>query len=346
MNAWPVDTKIVLASLSHTQEFSFSLAASPAFRFQVRQFSVGDEIVCEPHTFSLENIFETLRCCRSSYRIEADFEADSNEIFIIDGLVPPGQASLHFPGEVYTATGTTTERRRQTSGESTDTDGGASFHAVYVRFEPDKNRPVAATWTAPKEEDNGGHKQLAPIDEKQLTKHGADAITHGSPVGVMAAPTVGASPVSSCSSTSNKTRGSLSPSRALSPTNGISLLGPTLVQREEEYVPMLKAAGRAAMVGFHAQLGGAMRYLTCGPGELTLVADSIPGACSTLWEACVSGSLYRGTGKISTDGGRGHRKTSADTRINSSVVVDRMLELARQTAAAISHCHSRGVSAR
>lgn len=303
--------------------------------------------MCEPSTFNLQSSFEPLR---SSYRIQADLEADSNEVFIVDGLVPPGQASLHFPGEAYTATGTTMERRRQTSGESNDSDGGGIFHAVYVRFEPDKNRPVAAAGKAPKEEEDtsatsNGHKQLAPIDERQLTKQGADAITNSNPVGVMAAPATGASPGSS-STSSNKPRESLSPSRSLSPTNAVSFRGPTHVQREDEYVPMLKAAGRAAMVGFHAELAGAMRHLTWGPGELILVADKIPGACSTLWEACVSGSLYRGTGKISADGARNRPKPSEDKVINSSVVVGRMLKLARQTAAAISHCHNKGVSAR
>lgn len=107
---------------------------------------------------------------------------------------------------------------------------------------------------------------------------------------------------------------------------------------------MLKACGRAAMVGFHAQLAGAMRHLSWGPGELILIADNIPSACSTLWEACVSGNLYRGTRMINANGGR--PKPSEVKAINSSVVVDRMLEVARQMAAAISHCHKRGVSAR
>eukprot|EP00752_Nemacystus_decipiens_P014145 g12578.t2 len=317
---------------------------------EIRRFSIGDE-VCQAPTFTLQNSFEHLRCCRSSYRIETDFEDDSNEIFIVDGLVPPDQASLDFPGEVYATTGVTMERRRRTSGEISDSDVGRTFHAVYIRFEPDKNRPVAATGTVPKEEENNfatlnGHKQLAPIDERQLTKQGADATTNRNPIGVMAAPTTGASAGSTSTSTStssNKPRGSLSPSRPVSPTNAFSLRGQTLVQRDEEYVPMLKAAGRAAMVGFHAQLAGAMRHLTWGSGELILVADSIPSPCFTLWEACASGNLYRGTGNISPDGGRSRPKPSEDKAIDSSVVVNRMLELARQTAEAISHCHKNGV---
>lgn len=305
--------------------------------------------MCEPPTFTLQDMFEPLRCCRSSYRIEADFEADSNEIFTIDGLVPPGQASLYFPGEAYTATGTTMERRRQTSDERGDSDASRSFDAVFVRFEPDKNRPVAAAGTALQEEQNTlvtltGHNQLAPIAERQQAKHRADTIASSSPVGVMAGPLTAASS-SISSSSSNKPRGSLSASRSLSPTNAGARWGPTHIQREEEYVPMLKAAGRAAMVGFHAQLAGALRHLTWSPGELILVADNIPSACSTLWEACVSGGLYRGTGKMSTDGSRGRQTTLEDKKTSSSVVVDRMLELARQTAAAISHCHGRGVSA-
>lgn len=308
--------------------------------------------MCEPPTFNPQNSFEPLRCCRSTYRIQADFEADSNEVFLVDGLVPPGQASLHFPGEAYTATGTRMERHRQTSGESesSGSDCGGMFHAVYIRFEPDKSRSVAAAGKIPQKEENNlatvnGHKHLAPIDERQLTKQGADAITSSSTVGLMAAPAAGASPGSS-RNTSNTSRGALSPSRSLSPTNAVSLRGTTHVQREEEYVPMLKAAGRAAMVGFHAQLAGALRHLTWDSGDLILVADNIPSACSTLWEACVSGSLYRGTGRISADGSRNRRKQSVDKAIDSSVVVDRMLELARQTAGAISHCHNKGVSAR
>ena len=108
---------------------------------------------------------------------------------------------------------------------------------------------------------------------------------------------------------------------------------------------MLKAVGRAAMVGFHAQLAGAMCHLRWGSGELTLVADSIPATCSTLREACVSGSLYRGTGTTSVVGVRGRHSTLEELRVDPSIVVDRILEIARQTAAAISHCHRRGVSA-
>eukprot|EP00903_Cladosiphon_okamuranus_P013903 g12931.t1 len=311
----------------------------------VQRFSVGDEIVWEPTTCT-QNSFEPLRCCRSSYRIEADFEADSNGIFTIDGLVSPGQASLCFPGEAYTATWTTMDRRRQTSGENGDSDASRSFHAVRIRLESGKNRPVASTGVPPKEEENAlatfiGHKQLAPIDEKQLTKHGADAIASSSPAGVVTASVTAAS-ASVSSSSSNQPRGSSMASRSLSTTHAVSR-SPTRIQREEEYVLMLKAAGRAAIVGFHARLAGALRHLTWSPGELILVADKIPSACSTLREVCVSGSIYRETGKMSNDGGRGRQNALDDKNISSSVVVGRMLELARQTAAAISHCHSRGI---
>lgn len=306
--------------------------------------------MCEPPTFSLHKIYEPLRCSLFSSRVGTDLEADNNDTFIVDGLLTPSQASLRFPGEAYKTTRMTMEQPRQTSGENTDNNSGRSFHALYVRFEHDNNRLVAAVGAASTEEENtfalsNGHKQLAPIDERQLTKHGADAITHRSAVGIVAAPATGASPGDSKGS-SSMPRGSFSPSRSLSPTNAVAQRGSTFVQREEEYVPMLKAVGRAAMVGFHAGLAGAMRLLTWGPGELVLVANDMSSTCSTLREAFVSGSLYRVTGKINTDGGRGRPKPLEDEKSNSAVVVDRMLELARQTAAAISHCHSAGVSAR
>ncbi len=290
---------------------------------------------------------------------------DNNETFVVDGLLDPGQASLHFPGEAYTALGTGATRRRQQLVERADAEevDPGSFHVVHVRFEPDKNsRPAAAASStnaiAAAEEvpclvASSSDKTLAPIGEKQPRAHGATATGGAALTAPEAEPAAAVSVAGASSSGVGGGAGGASKPRGggLSPKTALSLVSSSaLFLREEEYVQTLKAAGRAAMVGFHARLAGAMRHLRSGPGELTLVVDSVPGACFTLREACASGSLYRGTGGKRAGGAgaddRGRRSASEEPRIDSSVVVDRMLELARQTAAGISHCHRTGVSAR
>ena len=105
--------------------------------------------------------------------------------------------------------------------------------------------------------------------------------------------------------------------------------------RGGEYIPDLQAAGRAAMVGFHTGLSGALLDFTWGSGELVLVAEHIPSVCATLREA-LCGSLYRGSDF--TSHGAEERSLGAEG------AAQRILTIARQTAAAISHCHRRGVS--
>jgi len=289
---------------------------------------------------------------------------DDSETFVVDGLLDPGQASLHFPGEAYTALGTRAAWRRHPSCARVDMeeDRGTSFHVVHIRFEPDKNsRPAtvasSVTATAAAEEAaclvvSSNDKTLAPIGEKKPRAHGA-AAAGGTACSTPEAEPAAAVSVAGAYSSGAAGGGGASKPRGggLSPKIALSLMSSSaLFQREEEYVQTLKAAGRAAMVGFHTRLAGAMCHLSSGPGELTLVADSVPYACFTLREACASGSLYRGTGATSAGagagGGWGRRSKSEELIVNPSIVVKRILELARQTASAISHCHRRGVSVR
>lgn len=300
---------------------------------------------------ALSKQFEPIRCCRYPPRTGDGDSVDNDEVLVIDGFLSPDQASLNFRGEAYTATAATAALRRQKSDESTSSGGDRAYHVVHARFGPsDKNRP-AATDNAPtpsaaqatSSAASSGVKQLAPITEKQpgVRVRGTGGVsTYSSPLEATSAAAAPAAGVSS--------RGGSSKSRrALPPINHQPVASSANFQREEEFVPMLKAAGRAAMVGFHAHIAGTLHRLTWGAGEVTLVASSLPATSFTLREACVSGNLYRGTGKVSGGGGgggsQGHRASAEGPR--APIVVDRMLELARQMAAAISHCHCRGVRA-
>jgi len=159
-------------------------------------------------------------------------------------------------------------------------DRGTSFHVVHIRFEPDKNsRPAtvasSVTATAAAEEAaclvvSSNDKTLAPIGEKKPRAHGAAAAGRTAYGALEAEPAAAASVAATSSGVggdgggggggsgggggASKPRGG-----GLSPRIALSLRSPSaLFQREEEYIPTLKAAGRAAMVGFHTRLAGAM----------------------------------------------------------------------------------------
>ncbi|CAM9502681.1 unnamed protein product [Ectocarpus sp. 4 AP-2014] len=323
--------------VTHPNDYSFGDkstrdAATPA---EVRRFSVGDEIFGGPGISASGKPLEPLHCCGfSSPYDDTRVDTDIGGRFVICGLLSPGQASLHIPGEAYTATRSTTNRCRQQPDQCS-----RSYHVVHVRFETGNTTQAASPMSATPavaEATPGeiGDNHLGTIDERQGKVHRAGAeATAGLGAGWSSGVTGG-----------NKTGRSLSSSRSMSPTNRLALLSSTHSKRKEEYVPMLKAMGRAAMVGFHAQLAGAVRQLRWEACDLTLVADDLPGACLTLREACTSGSLYRGTGvRTSSSSSRGHHATRDDQRVNAPVVVDRILKLAKQMAAAILHCHRKGV---
>lgn len=269
------------------------------------------------------------------------------ETFVIDGDLLPGQASLHFPGEVYTAATTTKFQRGEASGDISDRGRGGgtgrAYHVVHLRLKTGDNKPAAThTATSPAQEasstgSTNGDRQLAPIDDKERRLRGA-SVSSGCN---KASEEVSSGPSSRASNAGSKLRVESSPPLSSSPKNPRPRSTSTPSKREEDCVSVLEAAGRAAMVGFHAHLAGAMRQLTWGEDELTLIADSIPAACSTLREACMSGGLYRTTGS----GGQA-KHTAQEEKPHASVVVDRILKLATQTAAAIAHCHRRGVSNR
>ncbi|CAM9827511.1 unnamed protein product [Ectocarpus fasciculatus] len=310
---------------------------------EVRRFSVGDEIVGGPDTSVSGKSLEQLHCCGfSSPYDDTRVDTDISARFVIGGLLSPGQASLHIPGEAYTATRSTTNRCRQQPDDSAH-DCSRSYHVIHVRFETGTTTQASASPTyatpAVAEAVTGatGDNHLATIDERQGKVHRAGAEATAGPV---------AAGCSSGVTGGNKTGRSMSSSRSISPTNRLALLSSTHSKRQEEYVPMLKAMGRAAMVGFHAQLAGAVRQLRWEASDLTLIADDLPGVCLTLREACTSGSLYRGTGMGtggSSSSSRGHHATRDDQRVNAPMVVERILKIAKQMAAAILHCHHQGV---
>ncbi|CAM9234091.1 unnamed protein product [Ectocarpus sp. 12 AP-2014] len=324
--------------VTHPIDYSFGdkNTRDAATLAEARRFSVGDEIFGGPGISASGKPLEPLHCCGFSAPYDdTRVDADIDGRFVICGLLSRGQASLHIPGEAYTATRSTTNRCQQQLDECS-----RSYHVVHVRFETGNttqaDRPMPAT-PAVAEAIPGeiGDNHLGTIDERQGKVHRAGAeATAGLGAGWSSGVTGG-----------NKTGRSLSSSRSISPTNRVALLSSTHSKREEEYVPMLKAMGRAAMVGFHAQLAGAVRQLRWEACDLTLIADDLPGACLTLREACTSGSLYRGTGvgTSSSSSSRGHHATRNDQRVNVPVVVDRILKIAKQMAAAILHCHRKGV---
>lgn len=131
----------------------------------------------------------------------------------------------------------------------------------------------------------------------------------------------------------------------LSPTSRALLLASPCI-RGRECVQVLKAVGRAAMVGFHVGLVGAVRDITWGSSSLTIIVDSAPSGCITLQEA-LGGALYR-EGRVWSGAGRSREGGTRSSGVGDSAevtgVVDRMLMLARQLAAAMAHCHRRGVS--
>lgn len=127
-----------------------------------------------------------------------------------------------------------------------------------------------------------------------------------------------------------------------SPTSRALLLTSPCM-RGRDFLQVLKAVGRAAMVGFHVGLVGAVRDITWGESGLTTIVDAAPSGCFTLQEA-LGGALYRENG-IENSGGRiGGGGASSVGGSGVVGVVGRMLALARQVAAAMAHCHRRGVS--
>lgn len=271
------------------------------------------------------NTSEMLRCY--PFRLEDIAGSEGDVTLVIDSVLEGGQASLHFRGEAYVAAAA-----RQ-DADSDSTAPRRLCHLVHIRFESGSRSPVlkapvvtlstAAVLTpAPVVNSNESltkksprTRQLAPLRES-LSKEGSGGAADSG------------EGLSSDDSIRPKVPVSLSSASR-------SVAGFTYT-RDAEYVPTLKAIGRAAMVGFHIGLAGAMRELAWGGSELNLVADDLPSGCFTLHEA-LSGGLYR-------EMGVGDGRDTAKRNSGAVDVVDRMLTLARGTAAAISHCHRRGVS--
>ncbi|CAM9788241.1 unnamed protein product, partial [Ectocarpus sp. 13 AM-2016] len=75
---------------------------------EVRRFSVGDEISGGPDMSASGKPLQPLHCCGfSSPYDDTRVDTGIDGKFVICGLLSPGQASLHIPGEAYTATRST-----------------------------------------------------------------------------------------------------------------------------------------------------------------------------------------------------------------------------------------------
>lgn len=276
---------------------------------QARHFSIGCKLVCRKKPSVSAKHFEPLRVYPSQ-------AGGGSETFVIDGLLSEGKASIHVVGEAYTA---------RLEGEADDGDAvsNGSYHIVHISFEPINKLPSLATSDAMS---TAAGKTLSTVLEGE--RHPAPT-TQTQDNGFSGSTKMSTREAGGASSGGNNIQ-----TTASAPSSSRSLVGSTYM-RGGDYVPVLKAVGRAAMVGFHAGLAGALRNLTWGSRELTLVVDAVPIECFTLREA-LSGKLYRGTGTASTAG--------REQQICTADVVDRMLTLARQLAEAISHCHRRWVS--
>lgn len=144
-------------------------------------------------------------------------------------------------------------------------------------------------------------------------------------------PTEGSLPVSSFPGNGN-----------LSPTSMALFVGSPCT-RDQDCLQALRAVGRAAMVGFHGGLVGAVRDISWGKSGLITIVDAGPSGCLTLQEM-LRGALYRESGIGNS--GRGVEAGGASDVGGLGVVgvISRMLTLTRQIAAAMAHCHRRGVS--
>lgn len=272
---------------------------------------------------------------------------DIHNFYKIDSLLTGGQASVGLPGEAYAATA---QGKVETADLGTRISPTQSFHVLYMRFDTLKSSsssPIMATargaiaYSMPATAKSDGQAMISDeaaaggfIAETDTSSR--SGIRKATPDGDMFEPNASKMP---------EIPSSRSPNRSVvRPTDGVpeesssrsttrSPVGP-INRSGDEYVPTLKAVGRAAMVGFHSGLAGSIRDLMWEKIELTLIAESLPSGCFTLRKA-LCGGLYEEHG---IDGvGSGEHKDRAKN------VVERMLAMAKQTAAAISHCHRRGV---
>lgn len=263
-----------------------------------------------------------MRC----YSSRVDRHVDGSGTFVIDGLLAVGQASVHFCGEAYTATAL----RRDTETENdNDATNRQAYNIVHIPFEPgNKDRPSTSTTRTPTSIPTSfGEKNRAQPAATNGTTH----------VNRAASDSYSSREAGRKYSSSDYVHGRPSrkgfvsaSSRSRSPVGSPHNL-------ETDFLATLKTIARSAMVGFHSGLAGVMRDLTWTNGGITLVVDAVPSGCCTLRES-LSGRLYQGTGIGRREGKQGSGATGA------AGVVDRMLNLARQIAAAISRCHQTGVS--
>lgn len=223
------------------------------------------------------------------------------------------QASLCVRGEAYKATTKPLKSREDGS------DAAWSYHLIRMGFEQDSRLLSSAATSAPAA--TARSQSLEP--SASLNENGEEPSTAGAdskkPGEVV--------PGNSSGHIRNESSGQQSePSSVFVRSNSV---------RDGEYIPALRTAGRAAMVGFHTGLSGALRDFTWGSGEFMIVAEHIPSGCVTLREA-LCGSLYRGSDFTS--------RGTEERGLGAEGIAQRILTIARQTAAAISHCHRRGVS--
>ena len=248
---------------------------------------------------------DPLRCYPSSLKSADD--SGMGGTYIIDGFLPGEKASLCFRGEAYTAM---TARQPEDGIKS-----GRSYHVVRIGFDHDIRLATLSTSTAAAAARNRHPAAPALKADEELNAVGRDRNTGKVP---------------DVHSGHTKSDQSNQPSEGARPVIGSTYM------RGSEYMSTLRAAGRAAMVGFHTGLSGALRDFTWGSGELVLVAkSSISSDCVTLQEA-LCGSLYRGT--------VAGRHVAEEQSLGVRGAAERMLTIAKQTAEAISHCHCRGVS--
>lgn len=254
-----------------------------------------------------------MRCSSS----RADNNVDGRRTYVIDGLLKVDQASVHLCGEAYTATAL----RRDTKTENdNDATSRQAYNIVHIRFVPN-NKDISITSTR--------RVQTPTTTALSEQNHSPPAVTNGTKQANGAVSVNYSSREAGGTFTSSEIAHNGPPRKGMVSTTSSSrsLLGSPF-KVEVSFLSTLKAIARSAMVGFHRGLAGGMRDLTWTKGGITLVVDAVPGGCCTLRES-LSGRLYQGTG-IGAAGAAG--------------VVERMLNLARQTAAAISRCHQKGVS--
>ena len=282
---------------------NYNLPTPPSL--QARRFSIGDEIVFGKDEHVPVKATDPLRCYPSTLDGAG---GGGGRTYAIDSFLSGEQASLCFRGETYTAT------TRLESNED-GPNAGRSYHLVRMGFERDSLlAPTAASTSAATRRRSLAASTPLNADEEQNMASIGNENTGEVPV---------------ISSGRTQTDSSCQPSEP--PRD---FIGPKFMRRCE-YLTALRAFGRAAMVGFHTRLSGALRDFRWGAGELVLVADSIPSGCLTLREA-LCGSLYRGGGFTSHG--------NEEKCLGTESACQRILTIARQTAAAISHCHHRGVS--